>query len=346
MQFSRRVAWLPASADACGFYRMTLPHLRYPSSGYFPSDPKTPFNLRQLQGYQVAMVQRLMHENNRMAMEQIRGLGLRIVYDLDDNFWSLPKWNPAYRYFQKNGAFQKGLALCAGLAHQITVSTSFLHAVVMRQLQPKIPVTVMENAMDFALFYRATQFRKDQERVTIGWAGTNTHGLDLTEIEFVLARLLRERPQVEIEFMAIELPPELVKANKTYAKDRVRLRPFVSIAEYPAWYSNLRWDIGLAPLALTEFNRCKSNIRMLEAAVLKIPCLASPLNEYEKFCQGNSQLEFLLCHSRDEWFEKLCALVDSSDLRLELGEAMYKRAYEGFNIEAQLPKWNEIFENV
>ena len=54
--------------------------------------------------------------------------------------------------------------------------------------------------------------------------------------------------------------------------------PVHATASYPGfvnWITQQHWDIGIAPLADTPFNRCKSAVKTLDYAALGLPVLAS-----------------------------------------------------------------------
>src|SRR5579859_820139 len=276
MQISKRLAFLPAASDGCALWRMLMPHFNYPSSGYLASEPGTEVPLDLLSSYQVVMVQRLATKANRKALELLHERKIKVIYDLDDDFWSLPKYNPAYGLF-RNPKIIHGLETCASMSDYITVSTPYLAAIVKRKIGQKVPVEVVPNCIDLNLFVRARK-KIERDYVIVGWAGTPTHSIDLDPAMNALAQVMRERKNLHCEFMGVGVPRQIVQLlqDKVIDESRVKLRPWMPIEQFPAWYSNLRWDIALAPLAISnQFNRCKSSVKLLESSALGIPCLAS-----------------------------------------------------------------------
>ena len=348
MKITKRVVYLPASNDGCALWRMYMPHLRYPGSNYRQCHPTQPMHMALVDGFQIAVVQRLTSTANYKALEMLKRQHIKVVYDLDDNIWNVPKYNPAYDLF-RNPSTLHGAEKCAKMADCITTSTSWLATVVKRRLGNSVRVETVENAVDMDLFYRA---RKPVQRpyVIIGWAGTPTHHIDLTYAMNALATVLREREDVHAHFMGgAEAPDQikdLIKKNKI-ATDRVVLHPWVNPSEYPAWISNLNWDMALAPLAVeNEFNRSKSNCKILEAAALGIPCLASPAAEYAKFCEGGPVLENMLCNKTEDWVKKINAFVDSAELRDQTVQAMKARTLERYEIHGRIEQLNQIYESL
>lgn len=348
MKITRRVVWLPANEDGCSLWRMFLPHLRYPGSVYKTQSPGQAMSIGSLKGFQVAVVQRLVSPANLAAMNMLKENGIKIIYDLDDNIWNVPKYNPAYPIF-RNKAVLHGAEKCAKAADIITTSTSWLATAVKRRLGDSVKIEVVENAVDFDLFYPARKKSKRSYTV-IGWAGTPTHHIDLTYAMNALAKVMRMRSDIRCEFLGSKKLPEQIEEciNRGYiSADRCRTLPWVSPKEYPAWVSNLGWDLSLAPLAVgNEFNNSKSNIKLLEAAAIGIPCLASPTLEYSKFCEGIPELENLLCNSTEDWVGKINEYVNSPALRDAAAALMRQRAFERYEIHSRIETLNRIFENV
>ncbi len=86
---------------------------------------------------------------------------------------------------------------------------------------------------------------------------------------------------------------------------------------------------------------------MLEAAAVKIPCVATDIGEYGKFCSHSRQLrEQVLAGSRKDWLRKLQALISDAELRRTVGEEMYKVAFEHYNVVNRVPQWQAIAERL
>jgi len=90
-----------------------------------------------------------------------------------------------------------------------------------------------------------------------------------------------------------------------------------------------------------RFNRSKSNLKMLEAAAVKIPCLASDVQPYREFCSlGGKELEWLLCRFNQDWEKKLDRLIQDPLYRNYLGDLMYQTAKQYYDIEVVKQNWH------
>lgn len=337
------VAFLPAGADACAMYRMFLPHMAIsPSTYYFPENHMTDINVFAY--CRVAVVQRLCSKANFEALALMKRGNMKIVYDLDDNVWSLPTYNPGVKLFQMMRA---GFRYCAAMSDVITVSTEPLRIAVQETLlghhDTKCPpIVVVPNAMDFNLFRPVTERcrRPKSGRVVIGYAGNNTHVGDVKNAFDALPELLKAFPNLHLEFVGIT-PPEPIIGS-----DRVKMLDYVPVSEYAARLASWQWDLMIAPLDRNRFNISKSSIKMMEAGALHIPCVASAVAPYQDFCRGNTLLEnTVLCKTRNDWVRKVSDLIADEKLRQDVGEQMFLTAKK-YDISVVAKKWQSVFSSI
>lgn len=322
-------AWLPANLDACAMYREFIPHLHTPDSMFLFRPDR--LHLDELKDREVVVVQRQVTPENLKAMRMLKASGKKIVYDLDDNMWSLPSWNPASRIFKE---MREGFAICAAEADVITVSTRGLLSECethLGRLGKRMLIT--PNAVDFNLF-RPSLLDKDDGRVLVGWGGSNTHSGDIVEAWEVLPNLVKRHENLWLDFVGMAGPKELK------GHPRVNMRAWVPVGEFANRLSGWSWDISLAPLTDIRFNKSKSSIKALESAALKIPCLMSDVQPYHEFAVlGGDDLLWLLCSTKQQWKEKLERLIEDVDWRKHLGQVMYDTAKKFFDIEVIKNNW-------
>lgn len=343
------VAFMPAGLDACAMFRMFMPHLHIPGSlflyNYHGLDES------KFKHCQVAVVQRLCSRTNLAALQTFKRMGMKVVYDLDDDMWSVPPYNPAHKILK---IFLPGFNICALESDLITVSTPHLKVIVQRQIKSQRypdgswkhcpPIEVVENSMDFDWFQKLPKKHRKvrKDKVVIGWAGTNTHTGDVKKVFDLIPGILREFPQVHFELVGLPIPE-----NWKDVADRVTVRDFVPVAEYPAAWASWQWDLSIAPLEENKFNLSKSSIKLLEAAAVGIPCIASNIGEYNKFCSRSPLLkDTCLADTNTSWNKKIRDLIVDTELRNKVGIEMEIVARRDFNIDNGVNKWQDIFEEL
>ena len=80
---------------------------------------------------------------------------------------------------------------------------------------------------------------------------------------------------------------------------------------------NLSWDVGIAPLENTIFNRCKSDIKFLDYSALGFPGIYSRVPSYEGTVQ-HLETGYLVENTPSAWTEALDVLLANTDLRTQL----------------------------
>jgi glycosyltransferase involved in cell wall biosynthesis len=146
--------------------------------------------------------------------------------------------------------------------------------------------------------------------------GTQTHDADFTIVAGALARLHSAfGNQVSVDLLGVssrdDLPKWVTRVPMTVH----------AVSSYPGfvnWVTQQHWDIGIAPLADTPFNHCKSSIKTLDYAALGLPVLASDRPAY-RGSLADGPGGWLLPDDEDAWFVALVRLVQDAGLRRQLG---------------------------
>jgi len=325
--------FVPAWLDACALYRMFMPHLHIERSKFGFHPKESPIN--EFASSDVVIVQRQASRGNLVAMAQMREMGLKLVYDLDDDLWSIPASSPAKRIFD---GIKAGFAPCMELADVITVSTEGLRTAVLTSVPEarKKEIVVIPNGVDFDYVLPPILPRRE-DRVVVGWGGSNTHAGDVGVAFGVLPELLDELPQMYLEFVGHD-PPLSIKNHP-----RVRIRQYVPVGEFAARFSTWAWDIVLAPLDDCRFNRSKSNIKVLEASAIGAACLMSPVGPYARFCELDTRTNWLLCHSQHQWKNKIRELVNDRAKRHSYAALARGVAEAYFDQNKIAEKWVQTF---
>jgi glycosyltransferase involved in cell wall biosynthesis len=171
--------------------------------------------------------------------------------------------------------------------------------------------------------------------------------------EFKTTNYMEESPFGKRRNRVFGITPGMILARDVLIDSELAYNPqfrfknWVPTREYPNRLASWSWDISIAPLEDVRFNNSKSNIKMLESAALKIPCLVSPIQPYVEFCAlGGMDLNWLLCNNLSEWKEKLITLINEPERREYLGKRMYEVAKKYFDIEVIRNHWNYAFEKI
>ncbi|MGD9092566.1 MAG: hypothetical protein PVF74_06940, partial [Anaerolineales bacterium] len=191
-------------------------------------------------------------------VKDIISRGWRLVYALDDNLLDLPQrrddW-PEERHLQALHIFLQA-------ADALWVTTTALEK---RLSEFHQRIEVIPNALDERLLSRgglpAGNRLFERQRSVIGLMGTLTHDQDLSMIVPALHELWRCHPnEFELEIVGVTDREGTIETLREFPVQMINPPP--QEREYPffqLWFSShVDWDIALAPLIDTPFNRCKS----------------------------------------------------------------------------------------
>ena len=194
------------------------------------------------------------------------------LYEIDDLFWAVPPdsfhaQNPLLPTAKSN------IRTTAKLCDAITVTTPEL-AEEMSRLTGMKDVRIIPNLVPHSFINAALNGRRSDPIQTtkprVGWAGGIGHGGDLK----IIAEVMREiGDEVHWVFFGM-LPPDVTPG------ENIEFHPGVPFADYPRMLGRLNLQLALAPLEENDFNRCKSDLRILEYAAAGFAVLASKVSTY------------------------------------------------------------------
>ncbi len=241
------------------------------------------------------------------------------LMEIDDYVSDIPIDHEAYSHYKG----QRHKIIMAQMAHSdaLIVSTPYLAE---QYKHHNEHIFVAPNSLDFKEWDGLETRAHDYLR--IGWIGGGTHAKDLEMIAPVLENLLTKHGDKNLWFYCIHGCPDLYKKwPRVY-----HTLKWANINLYPRFMNSFKFDIGIAPLEDNNFNRGKSNLRWLEYSALKVPCVASPLPDFSRSIeQGKTGF---LAHDLEAWSKHLEELIQSADLRRDMGRQAYQSVKEKFNI--------------
>ena len=170
----------------------------------------------------------------------------------------------------------------------------------------------------------SSQYIKDYSQISdivkIGYfSGSISHNENFELIKPAIKQLLTKYSNVQLHIVGILDIPQDMKPFE----NQIVTHDYVDWDKLPALISEV--DINLAPLVNSIFNRAKSEIKWIEAALVKVPTVASKIGAFsDAIIDGETGL----LATDDEWFDKLEALVLSTELRQEIADAAYQDVLE------------------
>jgi glycosyltransferase involved in cell wall biosynthesis len=286
--------------------------------------------LRDLSRWDVVWVARPRHYLVLPLIREARRVGKPVLIDIDD--WLLDQPD-AYNSGQWAGTrtSQETMRKALHGAHAVTASTPII---AQRCADLGVQAHVVPNAVDCRLFTRRP--RSAGTPMTIAFCGTMAHRDDTFLIAPGLRQVLQKAPD-RVRVVSVGCPIPELDGLAGY-----RHVAAVAATDYPHVLSDLRIDIGLAPLHDTPFNQAKSDIKYLEYSATGAATLASPLAPYEASMHDDRGM---LVHGNtpDAWAAAIDRLVNDPPLQQRLAQNAYEWVRRERSIEAIAPKWYGVF---
>ncbi len=260
----------------------------------------------------------------------------KVVVDLDDDPFNIHPHNYAYQYHYPGSPKNEALKFLIKSADHVVVSTKPLKDAI---LPYNKNITVIPNCIDPDIWNVPIK-RNDSDKIRLGWILSANHEQDIPAILPALKKILKKYPHVEFwhigydseEFDSLpENQHKVIHGTKGYE-------------EYPAFVAGLGLDISIAPIIDDKFNVSKSNIKWMEASMCEVPTVASNVYPYQHSIRHGK--DGFLAETTEDWVKHLSQLIESKELRTEMGRKAKESVLKRFNINDHLISYNNFFTNI
>lgn len=251
----------------------------------------------------VVVLQRVTHTYMAQAVAVMRAKGIAVVVDVDDDLSSIHPSNPAWEMHRPGRGPHSwhNLAAACRAASLVTVSTPALLGVYAKHGRGQVLPNYLPDS-----YYGLTRVDSD----VIGWPGSiHSHPNDPEVVGGSVARLVDEGAQFVMR-------GDSTGAGRAFGLAQDPPGGGVSIEEWPRAVASI--GVGIAPLADTRFNQCKSALKPMEMSACGVPWVASPRAEYKRLHEMGAGV---LADRPRTWYRELKRLHGSAALRQEMSEA-------------------------
>lgn len=198
-------------------------------------------------------------------------------------------------------------------------------AVYERDILPFLDEKELPSYVSQMQYFRAKEKAqlRGEEKIHIGYfSGSITHNEDFDMIKSALIRILREFPSANLHLVGeLDLPLDL-----QCFKNQIILEPFTDWERLPELIASV--DINLAPITKSIFNEAKSENKWTEAALVKVPTVASNLGAFAVAIHQNET--GILCDNVDDWYQALKLLITNKKERIRLAENAYHYVIDNY----------------
>ncbi len=287
------------------------------------------------------------------AITYANRMGMKTYYEVDDLIFDsyvypdpLPSFEGQVSAVEYAGLqfgvplFRYAMSLCWGSIASTPALAKQMQAVTRTDAS-----ILIRNGLDgrnqVAITMGANPIHRENIRIRIFYgSGTKAHNADFNRLVApVLGELMHRYAHVDLVVVGhLKLSPELSHLGE----GRIICHPF--IADIDSYWSILASsDINLAVLEQGLVADCKSEIKWLEAAVLRLPSIVSDTQTYREVIEDG--VDGFVAASPAEWRTALQQLIEDSGLRAELGENARNKVLRNYDIAVGAQTLKLAFEN-
>ena len=244
-----------------------------------------------------------------------------IIYDIDDFiFEEFGKYNTVYERRHCLNWLKKSV--------RVTVTNEYLGE--------KIPFEnktyIRNNAVFVPDFKKLDYIKKlnDSETLRVGWLG----GINRNENnQFVISFLERIVEKYKIRFTYFGKNEHFYNRIKELKNLIIDRKKYIPVNNYLQFYQTIldaNLDCVINPLLNETFFECKSELKFIEAGILKIPLITSPRGIFKDIIKN--KVNGFLAESLDDFEETIDYIVSHKNKLDDIREKAYKQVVTYYNI--------------
>lgn len=287
-------------------------------------------------------------------MKAYKRAGKRVLWDIDDDFWTVRKSNPSVLVSSTLKDQYEGLIReCDAV-----ITPSYILAKKIKRLVKNKPVFICPNAINYEEYHERPRKNRDGD-IFIGYMAASSHFEDMPiaveameklsgkyNFFFYLYGMTAEPFESAVynvkKALSLNLQPERTEQLKYMLDiyDRIKNTrmihtPFMPPEIHPMILSSRDFDIGIAPLADNEFNHGKSCIKFYEYAATGTVTLASDIEPYK------SEVSYRAKNTVKDWYDKLERLIVDVPFRDKIQREQSAWVKEHRSIQAVALDWEK-----
>jgi len=353
-----KVYMLGSGYHGCNYVRIRIPAYANgfrtdKSSVYADADDKQKI-LDEMRGSDVIVFHRAEEQKYHDLARMLKRDGKKIVMDNDDTF-KLEGYHPLGNFTadgkkvdnlkRRSDNINEFIEMC----DLVTTTTKTL-----KEEYSKLNenVVILPNCIDPEDWEEP--LRNETDKVRIGIVGSAALEYDYLHIKHII-KDMSEREDVELVMFGLgdmkhrkdnPLVTKVFKDEYTFW-DSIEFEhfPWVKVQDYPETLNEMKLDMMLIPRQDNYFNRCKSNVKFLEAAMCEIPVIAQSFDDapYEEITNGENG--FLIKDNKN-WSEVIEGLIKDKELRRKVGKNAKAYALKHYDINNKAHLWVDAYQKL
>ena len=313
------------------------------------------------------------------TIDRCHRLGVKVVLDIDD-YWRLGSDHLMYEHYKELRVVEETVSAIKQVDHVVTTTEIFAEKI--RPLNPN--VTILPNCInpDDTQFHPRDI---ESSRVRFGWIGGVYHKRDIDDIAENFCKLPKDKdvrdtyqiclggyntiiiqsgiiPNPEYHSIETSLTCNYHFRNfdQTYTEYLFKHTPTLEHISFDKDYRRL-WakdvyhygelyneiDVSLIPLLPSGFNRCKSELKIVEAGWMKKAVIVSDVEPYSKWIKnGVNGIKIVAGMNRIAWYLAIKKLIKEPNLRRDMAEALHQTIKDNFDMDKHNERRAQLYKSL
>jgi len=365
MQKQFNVIQLPSDTSGCSWYRLLMPQYTLESGSpeiNFSISRRFITDVQYFTGVNTIMAQRQVSNPQEIYFNKFlhplsKAKGSWLIYNIDDCIHKddIPRYNKAWPAYQVEGLMDN-VKLMLHNADFVLVTTDELKQYYINKFDvPEESMLVIPNYLPkwwigqyYNLDNKVAQYNHNKKKPRVGIISSgshfNTHDAECKEhddLDLIYDTIVKTTQKYQWVMLGVPHP----KLMPLIQQGVIQFAQGSDILHYPKLINDLQLQAVVAPLQDNTFNRCKSNIKLLEGAALGVPVIASDLPVYSKYTdwtfKDNDELQAKLSDllSVDKYHYK--KIVQAN---YDFMNTPHEDAPRGWWLENNIAQWAEVYK--
>ena len=354
-----KIAVVTKPNNGCDFYRVVLPteYLPWRENGdqikmflpdgfiIHPHQKEITGTLEELDSFEpdIIFFSRDIPGRGIEWLHKQKGKGVKLVMDIDD-YWELSPTHPVYSLWYRDKMNQR-IVENIQLADLVFCTTEILRKKILEYNKNCI---VIPNAVPFGeQWYKQNGYKEDisERKMNFLYAGGSSHYNDILLLKNTFDKIGNEKYITDnAKFTLAGFNPlpdrhcEWDKMASVFSRTKsfevLKTRP---LQMHMSFYDSA--DVCLVPLVNNEFNRYKSELKIIEAATRELPCMVSNTMPYSEF-KDFPGIFF------EDWKKNIKFCLSNPKEIVSLGKQLAERIKDKYDIRTWSLQRFQIFKHL
>ena len=279
--------------------------------------------------YDIVFLQREAFITGSIYFEKrFKKTGAKLIFDFDDSIWlqNVSEANKTFAFLKDASKTSKLI----GMSDQVIAGNEYL-AQYARQFNKNvdiIPTTIDTEE------YKPQKEGSTTGKVTLGWSGSFT---TIQHFKFAIPFLekIKDKYGDRVEIKVI--------GDGNYTNEKLNITGIAWNKERELTELN-SFDIGIMPLPDDEWAKGKCGLKGLQYMSLEVPTIMSPVGVNSEIIQDG--VNGYLATTETDWINKISMLIESAELRSQIGKAGRRTVIEHYSIKAQENSYLRLVDKV